>query len=45
MDNGARMEDLALVMQISKTEMQNMIQELQMNGQVYQNDEGKYVPL
>lgn len=45
MEHGVRMEDLAMVMRKTETEMKSMIQELQMNGQVYQNGEGKYVPL
>jgi hypothetical protein len=42
---GVSMEDLASVMQKSESEMKEMIQELQVNGQVYQNEGGKYVPL
>jgi hypothetical protein len=43
--NGVSLEDLALVMQKSKSTMQEMIQELQITGQIYQNEKGNYVPL
>jgi hypothetical protein len=42
---GVSLEDLALVMQEPKSKMEEMIQELQITGQVYQNKEGRYVPL
>eukprot|EP00980_Cylindrotheca_fusiformis_P010720 scaffold2402_cov109-Cylindrotheca_fusiformis.AAC.2 len=45
LENGVQMEDLALALQKSQLEMKDMVQELQVNGQIYQNDEGKYVPL
>ena len=43
--NGVSIKDLAIVMQIPVNEMEKMIQELQLNGQVYQNASGNFVPL
>jgi hypothetical protein len=42
---GASCEDLALVLQVPANELQNLIEDLQLKGQVYQNQAGNYVPL
>jgi hypothetical protein len=44
-ESGVSLEDLALVMRTSPRSMQEMIQELQISGQIYQNQKGNYVPL
>ena len=43
--DGVTLEDLALVMQQPTEKMEEMIQELQLTGQIYKNQEGHYVPL
>ena len=42
---GVKTKDLAVVMRLPLSEVENMIQELQLNGQVYQNENGNFVPL
>jgi hypothetical protein len=44
-NDGASLEDLALVMQLSQEIMQGMILQLQLSAQIYQNEFGNYVPL
>jgi hypothetical protein len=44
-ESGVSLEDLALVMRTSTRSVQEMIQELQISGQIYQNQKGNYVPL
>jgi len=44
-ENGVAMEDLALVMQKTKEETQDIISQLQLDGLIYHNEDGKYVPL
>mmetsp|Transcript_40414 Transcript_40414/g.97549 ORF Transcript_40414/g.97549 Transcript_40414/m.97549 type:complete len:203 (+) Transcript_40414:3-611(+) len=43
--HGVTMEDLALVMQKTKKQMQEMISQLQLDGLIYHNEDGNYVPL
>lgn len=43
--NGVTMEDLARVMQKTKKELQELISQLQLDGLVYHNEDGNYVPL
>lgn len=44
-DPGVTAEELAIVLQRPLAEMQGFVQELQLTGQVYQNENGCYVPL
>ena len=44
-DAGISSEDLALVLQRPINEIRGMIQELQLSGQIYQNEDGLFVPL
>jgi hypothetical protein len=44
-DPGVTAQELALVLQRPLAEMQGFVQELQLTGQVYQNEKGCYVPL
>ena len=44
-DEGASMQDLASVMQLSQEVMQELILQLQLSAQIYQNELGNYVPL
>lgn len=44
-ENGVSLEDLALVMRKTKEETQDMISQLQLEGLVYHNEDGRYVPL
>jgi len=41
----ASLEDLAMVLRVPAQELQQRIEDLQLNGQVYQNHEGNYVLL
>ena len=43
--DGVSLDDLALVMQLSPESMQEMLVTLQLEGQIYQNHLGNYVPL
>jgi hypothetical protein len=42
---GVKLEDLALVVQKPLCEMQQMVHELQLQGRIYQNQQGEYLPL
>lgn len=42
---GVTMEDLALVCGVEQDAMRAMVQELQMNGEIYQTRQGTYMPL
>jgi hypothetical protein len=42
---GATLEDLSLVLDASKEDMQEILHELQMQGEIYCNRQGAYVPL
>jgi hypothetical protein len=42
---GVSLEDLALVLQVPINQLQDHIVDLQLSGQIYQNQEGNYVPL
>jgi hypothetical protein len=44
-NEGASLEDLAMVMQLSQEAMQELILQLQLSAQIYQNELGNYVPL
>ena len=44
-DAGISSEDLAIVLQRPINEIRGMIQELQLSGQIYQNENGLFVPL
>ena len=44
-DVGVRLEDFLEMFDVDKTELQEMIQELQMQGLVYQSKSGAYLPL
>lgn len=43
--DGLSLEDLALLLDISQSRVQTMLQDLQLNGQVYQGTTGKFLPL
>lgn len=43
--DGVSLEDLALVLDLSKGGAQELIVQLQLGGQIYQNQQGNYVPL
>ena len=42
---GVTIDELALVLQKPTHVLQDMIHELQLSGQIYQNEKGRYVPL
>ena len=44
-NEGCSLEDLALVMQLSQESLQELILQLQLNAQIYQNEFRNYVPL
>lgn len=44
-NDGVSLEELAMVMQVSPDAMKDMLVELQLDGQIYQNQLGNYVPL
>lgn len=44
-EGGISLRDLAMVLQVSTEQVQEKIVELQLDGQIYQNQEGGYVPL
>ena len=44
-DSGISSEDLALVLQRPIEEILHLIHELQVSGQIYQNENGLFVPL
>jgi hypothetical protein len=42
---GIHLDDLTLVLRKSKREIQEMVQHLQLQGRIYQNEKGEYLPL
>jgi len=44
-DQGVSLQDIALVMNLDENYVANLIQDLQLSGQVYRNQQGKYLPL
>ena len=44
-DAGATLEDLAIVLEIPMQRLSEMIEELQMSGQIYRNEAGSFLPL
>ena len=44
-DSGVSLEDLALVLDLDMEHLKDIILELQLSGQVYQNRQGAYMPL
>jgi len=42
---GARLADLAVVLDLEEAHVQSLIEELQINGLIYENEKGFYVPL
>jgi hypothetical protein len=42
---GATLEDLSLVLDVSEQRMQEILHELQLIGEIYCNRQGAYVPL
>lgn len=44
-EGGVRLEEVLEMFRVEKEEVQDMIQELQMQGQIYQSKEGAYLPL
>jgi hypothetical protein len=42
---GIHLDDLTLVLRKSKKEIQEMVHNLQLHGQIYQNEKGEYLPL
>lgn len=42
---GVSMEDLALFFQVDQGTVEEFLEELQMSGQIYQNNQGNYLPL
>ena len=44
-DQGVSLQDIAHVMDLDENYVANLVQDLQLSGQVYRNQQGKYLPL
>jgi hypothetical protein len=44
-EGGVRLEEVLEMFHVGKEQVEDMIQELQMQGQIYQSKEGAYLPL